>query len=551
MATTPLDLTKSQKDAGVRVERTRDQSGNAVYGDFGQITSSDLQPAPSVRIQDQTYPSQSDALQGQMETFATQQGDAFAQQLALNTQSREADVSSSLEELLGIKSDIKGTNELTAGAEEKVGLAGIDTELQDINNQILQEQQGLRRQIESIQTGAGTATKAQRDAASSEAQRVSLRKQADLAIVQLAAQGKYDSAKAIADRSVAIQTERDRQRLDTAMFQYQEYKDLFSTADQRQFQVQLADRQRELDRQEEDARLIQGWGLEASVAGAPPSVVSSILSADSIEDALKSAGSYLGVEQRLSIQKARLEIDKLNKELSGFDEVNVDGLYAPGTQENTLAWIKKSGEYDKEIDASQVESIEQIQRTLGSMESLNTYLFGVADEDTEGDIKGDLKDLQTGRISGRVLTLKTALKEGKDAKAIQAIITGMLPTVARGIFGEVGVLTDTDIERYKGTLARFENTPDENRVIQLVMLDTLSNSYGAKLETLARSRRNVSGFEGQYIQTQTRVENIKLQMGVTGLEGVSDDELFGGGKTTADSTDSGYWSQFPSFQLNP
>ena len=40
-----------------------------------------------------------------------------------------------------------------------------------------------------------------------------------------------------------------------------------------------------------------------------------------------------------------------------------------------------------------------------------------------------------------------------DVAKIRAEITGLIPTVARGIFGEVGVLTDADIENYKKELA--------------------------------------------------------------------------------------------------
>src|SRR5690606_37317375 len=39
-----------------------------------------------------------------------------------------------------------------------------------------------------------------------------------------------------------------------------------------------------------------------------------------------------------------------------------------------------------------------------------------------------------------------------DAQEINAIIQGAVPNLARGIFGEVGVLTDKDIELYRKTL---------------------------------------------------------------------------------------------------
>ena len=36
-----------------------------------------------------------------------------------------------------------------------------------------------------------------------------------------------------------------------------------------------------------------------------------------------------------------------------------------------------------------------------------------------------------------------------DARAVNAQVTALVPSVARALYGEVGVLTDTDIERYR------------------------------------------------------------------------------------------------------
>lgn len=140
-----------------------------------------------------------------------------------------------------------GQTVLTDKAYASGGVDTAQSDLQDINNQILAEQHALERQVEQIQTGAGTATQAQRDAAAGEAKRVSLAKQADLSIIQMARQSKYDSAKAIADRAVSALTEDKKNKLDALQFAYEQNKDLFNTADKRAFESAQKTRQDELD----------------------------------------------------------------------------------------------------------------------------------------------------------------------------------------------------------------------------------------------------------------------------------------------------------------
>lgn len=74
----------------------------------------------------------------------------------------------------------------------------------------------------------------------------------------------------------------------------------------------------------------------------------------------------------------------------------------------------------------------------------------------------------TGPIGGRLQAL-----DPWNAKRVEidALITSIVPGLARGIFNEVGVLTDTDVERYKNTLAN-PNMTDEQ--IELLHNQTMS-----------------------------------------------------------------------------
>lgn len=126
----------------------------------------------------------------------------------------------------------------------------LEGELKDINQQILEEQHGLRRQLEALQKnptgmfGGALADKMQ------EVKDASLKRQADLSIVQMARQGRYDSAKAIADRAVQALLERQKNKLEALKLNYEDNKDLFNTAEQRAFEAAQGDRERDLANRE-------------------------------------------------------------------------------------------------------------------------------------------------------------------------------------------------------------------------------------------------------------------------------------------------------------
>lgn len=197
-----------------------------------------------------------DALAGVMQTGA----DQFVQNLTEQRKQAEAPKQQSLQDLISATLNSQGQIELTAQEYGKDGGADVaKAELQDINNQLLQEQQGQRRREEAIlKNPQGLET----SALNAELQRSrdeSLARQADLSVIQLAKQGKYDSAKEIADRAVAVKMEQEQRKLDALKLNYEENKELFSKAEQREFEVMYGDRKQkmEMDAYKEKAKYDQ------------------------------------------------------------------------------------------------------------------------------------------------------------------------------------------------------------------------------------------------------------------------------------------------------
>lgn len=207
------------------------------------ISTQSLQQQPAFTIPPAPTPTASAGFQGQMETFVG------SLQSAADASKKQKDQSGRMlaDALFNQQGEADLTNMLY-GSDD--GVDDRRAELDDINQQILQEQEGLRREIEAIQDNTEGLTRGAVAGRIDETRRKSLRTQADLAIISLARQGKYDSAKAVADRAIAVQLEKDRQRNDLLKFIFEENKSLFNKAEERAFSVAQKEREQEYEAKE-------------------------------------------------------------------------------------------------------------------------------------------------------------------------------------------------------------------------------------------------------------------------------------------------------------
>lgn len=257
------------------------------------ISATSLAPATPMTL---ATPQPATQAQGMMAEF-TDGVDTYTQNLADQAKALEAPKTNALNDYISQLTSAKGTTGLTNDAYAvKGGVNDITPELNDINDKIRREQLSLRRQTEAV-AGQGQS-KAQSAAQIANIERESFSKQADLSIIQQAVQGRFDSAKEIADRAVSAQLEKQTNDLAILKFNYEENRDLFSKADQRAFESAQADRERKLEAERQNKKSIYDLGIQASADGAPSSVVQKMLSAKTREEALALGGSYIGALDR-------------------------------------------------------------------------------------------------------------------------------------------------------------------------------------------------------------------------------------------------------------
>ena len=100
------------------------------------------------------------------------------------------------------------------------------------------------------------------------------------------------------------------------------------------------------------------------------------------------------------------------------------------------------------------------------------------------------------------------------AQLIKGQLQSIIPNLARGVYGEVGVLTDNDIYNYSKTIGNLKSTKDLNNLLLSATLTTVKNSIADKLEVNAAAGRDVSGFINLYNKLDTRIKDINQRLGI-------------------------------------
>lgn len=109
----------------------------------------------------------------------------------------------------------------------------------------------------------------------------------------------------------------------------------------------------------------------------------------------------------------------------------------------------------------------------------------------QADEKGQFLGIDINPIYGR---LRGWNPYDKSAKEIESMIQAVVPNMARGIYGEVGVLTDNDIKNYKKILPRLSDPNDIKEALIGIAINQAKSSILANLKNLRMQGKNVSGY---------------------------------------------------------
>ncbi len=334
-------------------------------GNIGTTTPMKVSPVPTPT----GYTGLGGALEAQTANFtAQQQQDAQAQAEADKLAVEKSKVDSSK---TALKDKIFGATTESGATNTAYKANGVDTakqELNAINNQIISEQTSARRQIEQVQAQGGVGEGVNRKIAA--IQKDSVSKQADLAVIQLAKQNNYFGAKEIADRQVKAALEQDQNEIDALKFDYQDNKENYTKAEQRQFDSMIKEKDRAYEEKKKNLELLTNTKLDllksATEQGAPLSTLQSIQSAQSPESAITLAGSYGGDQlRRLQIAKAQADLKKAGDDNQVLSVADAQKLGVPyGTTKAQAAAQGKVPGATSEANALKVSALDSAKALL-------------------------------------------------------------------------------------------------------------------------------------------------------------------------------------------
>lgn len=155
------------------------------------------------------------------------------------------------------------------------------------------------------------------------------------------------------------------------------------------------------------------------------------------------------------------------------------------SRNNYFDKIKSGGNTDDIVQASYVWDEAPSQ---SESESLDKFKFT---SDRIAELKTQLEGEATGPVMG---IIRSANPFDEKARLIKAQITKIIPGLARGVFGEVGVLTDQDVAMYSRTIGNLSQPEEVNEALTKAAMDMVARGFEEKLVTMAKNRKNVSGY---------------------------------------------------------
>ncbi len=192
-----------------------------------------------------------------------------------------------------------------------------------------------------------------------------------------------------------------------------------------------------------------------------------------------------------------------------YQKNSIDGYYNPWLQQNqftqswsdTLSLIRASKWWWNKATEAERSALTNISDWLWQ-------LWALSDKITEYQWSSRFRN-KLAPISW--IIAKNNPRNDKS-QALKAQMQGIIPSIARGIFWEKWVLTDTDVTNYMKTLPQITNTANANELIQLVFLWALKNKLDSTLKWQARNKIDVSNWEWWYIDLVNEISQLENKL---------------------------------------
>jgi hypothetical protein len=217
----------------------------------------------------------------------------------------------------------------------------------------------------------------------------------------------------------------------------------------------------------------------------------------------KYGGDYLGdMVKRSTIAKNNKDIEKTAAEIKAL-QTPLPTNAPQGSNAAFTANLLNSAVNKESLSQTERTAVTKNLTVLDQLDSL------------EQNIKTQNK---TGFIKGKVNNLLASVGQNADVGTINAQLQAIVPNLARGVYGEVGVLTDNDIANYRKTLPNLTSPNAQNDAVLALTLKVVQKNLKNTLETAANSKMDVSRFVPQYQAVTNKINEINDRIGATDIQ---------------------------------
>jgi len=173
-----------------------------------------------------------------------------------------------------------------------------------------------------------------------------------------------------------------------------------------------------------------------------------------------------------------------------------------------VVWLMRASAWGTAPSAEERKAISKAYWTLSQIDTLANKLW----------LKNaEIKDANTwDKIDVSPITwwIREKNPRDTDAQEIKQILTSTIPWLARGIYGEVWVLTDQDVELYKQTIPNLRQTDAVKKAVIWLTYRTIRNALKSNMEVLAGSSVDVSWLADQYKAIDDKIMQIEKELWV-------------------------------------
>ena len=255
----------------------------------------------------------------------------LAKEQELKAQESQKGLTEEKGKLSGLMKRILGVQGSRTQLEEEAKLGIKAQKVTDVTNQIEASQRAQTNEIRALES-ANITSDAKANAVAGINRKYAF-EQADLALIQSAANRDLDTASRIIDRKIQLQLEPLQTQLDFTKFFYQENKELFTKAEDRAFNAKISKLEKQYQTEKENKTAIANIQLEALKNGVtiPQSVLTQLNTAkDAVEATNILARNGISLQDPLDRQIKQAQLAKAEKDKVGGGVDTYAQAYADG-----------------------------------------------------------------------------------------------------------------------------------------------------------------------------------------------------------------------------